>query len=233
MKNTIFITGTDTGAGKTVVTGLLGRFLAEKGINVCTQKWVETGAGGIPPDMKNHLVFLEKGYGRKAEYLPEMSPYVLAFPASPHLAARMEKEKIDVSRIKSALTLLNKKFDAVIIEGTGGLLVPIDDEKTMADVVKRLRVKIIIVVANRLGAINHTLMTVEAARARDLEIAGLIFNRLSQAADERILKDNLKIIERHAGVEVLGELFFDKNTDRLYKRFRPIGKKIMFKLIYA
>ena len=207
MGNSIFITGTDTGVGKTLVAGFLARYFTEKGLRTTTQKWVETGR--------------EEG----AE--SDLTPYIFKYPSSPHLAARLEERSIDPGVIKEAHLRLRSEFDLVIVEGTGGFLVPINDEETIGDLVRELLLPVLIVAENRLGAINQTLLTVEALRARRLSAAGIVFNRLSAEGEELILEDNLRIVEKLTGVKILGELPFRADIDKLYDDFRPIAERIL------
>ncbi|MFC1548624.1 dethiobiotin synthase [Candidatus Omnitrophota bacterium] len=228
--NAVFITGTCTGVGKTVVTGLLGRLLKEKGIRAVTQKWVQTGCSEVTGDIMTHAMFMKRGKDVPDKYRPHMTPYVLDFPSSPHLAALLEKKRIDPAIIENAFHRLSTDFEFVLVEGSGGLMVPINDKEMIVDIVERLRLPVLVVAENKLGAINHTLLTVEALRKRDLSLAGVIFNRLSDEGNEVILKDNLRVVESLAGADVLGELRHEKNIDVLFEAFRPIGERVLDKL---
>ncbi|MFH1552077.1 MAG: dethiobiotin synthase [Candidatus Omnitrophota bacterium] len=230
MKNAIFITGTDTGVGKTIVTGLLGRLFTERGIKTITQKWVQTGCAGVSEDIAVHMGFIRNGERYIEKYHSDMAPYVLEFPSSPHLAALLEKKHIDAAIIERSFRRLEKDFDLVLVEGSGGLMVPINDEKMIVDIVERLRLSVLVVAQNRLGAINQTLLTVEALRQRGLEILGIVFNRVSQEGDELILKDNKRIIGELTGEDVLGELTYSKDMEKLYETFLPVGERILQKI---
>ena len=227
MKRAIFITGTDTGVGKTVVAGLLGRFLIEKKIDVITQKWIQTGCSSFSDDVAFHLEMMGKTEKDISPYLSDVTPYILSFPSSPHLAAEIAGKHIDTARIEESFYTLQKDFEVVLVEGSGGLMVPINEEKMMIDVVRKLNLPVLIVAENKLGAINQTVLTVEALRRRDMQILGIVFDRCSEGGDEQILKDNPKIIRKLTGVEVLGEAPFTKDIAELYKAFRPIGQKIL------
>ncbi len=230
MNNALFITGTDTGVGKTVITGLLARLLTERGIKVITQKWVQTGCAGISEDVAAHMRFMAGDEKHMEKYRSDMAPYVLEFPSSPHLAALLAKIHIDAGRIESSFRRLAEKFDFIIVEGTGGPLVPLNDEEMIVDVVKRLRLSVLVVAENRLGAINQTLLTVNALRERDLEVVGIAFNRLSEKGDEIIFKDNLRIVETLTGEKVFGELRRCTDAQELYRAFLPIGERILKEL---
>ena len=214
----VFICGTDTGVGKTYIAGKLFKKLLGQGLNVVTQKWVQTGSTGFSPDIAQHLRIAGKSKKYVKDILPLVNPYSFKFASSPHLAARLEKKKIDVKKIKSAFKKLSKKFDLVIVEGVGGALVPVNEKTLVIDIVKQLKIPVIVVAANKLGMINHTLLTVEALRKRRMKILGIVFNNMGKKDDKRILNDNIRIVrkitginvetvERHAGLRILPPLY--------------------------
>lgn len=222
----VFVTGTDTGCGKTLVTGLLARFLEVKGYKTITQKWVETGVMGSSPDITSHLKLMGKRKQELGDYLPEVSPCTFRFPASPHLASALEKTTINVDKIKKSFKLLQGVFDCVVVEGAGGVLVPLSKSRLVIDIVKELSLPALIVVGNKLGAINHTLLTIEALKRRRIKIIGIIFNNLSAKTSKVILEDNPKIIKAISRQNILGILPYLKDKDLLFKEFVPIGRKI-------
>ena len=223
----VFITGTDTEIGKTVVTGLLGRYLLEKGYNVVTQKWIQTGCSGFSEDIDTHLKLMGLKESQLAANISEVCPYVFKFPASAHLSANLEKKKINSERIKKSFRDLSEKFNCVLAEGLGGALVPYNSKKTVTDIAADLKLPALLVVGNKLGAINHTLLTIEALKKRKMNILGIVFNNLTNDGDKIILDDNPKIIKKISGERVFGTLKFLKNKDILYKSFEPVAKKIL------
>ncbi|MBD3427291.1 MAG: dethiobiotin synthase [Candidatus Omnitrophica bacterium] len=227
MAKAIFITGTDTGVGKTLVTGLLGRMLSEKGINVITQKWVQTGCDGFSCDIAEHLRSMKVERAEVEQHVQDMVPYSFEHPSSPHLAAALEKKKICPEKIENSFYRLSDKFDFVLVEGAGGLMVPVSDEDMLVDIVEKLGLPILVVAENRLGAINQTVLTVEAAQSRGLKVMGIIFNRVNDQEDDIILKDNLRIVEGLTGINVLGELPYRPRTEELYRTFVPIGERLL------
>ena len=222
----IFITGTDTGAGKTIVAGLLARYLQDKGYKVITQKWIETGSKNFSPDINLHLKLMRRQRKDIKAYLPYVSPYIFRFASSPHLAASLEKRRIKAEKIKESFRFLSKRFDFVIVEGIGGALVPFSGKRLVIDIAKELGLLVLIVAGNKLGAINHTLLTLEAIKKRDMKIIGIVFNNQS-VKDRIILRDNPRIIKRLTGEAIPGILPRLKNKGRLYKAFAPIGKEIL------
>ena len=226
--NAVFITGTDTGVGKTVVTGLLGRYLLDKGLRVITQKWIQTGDG--PADIDVHLKLMGRTKKDIRKYLPSIVPYRFKFAASVHLAARLENKKINPAKIKKSLRLLAKEFDFVIVEGLGGALVPYNGRKLLIDIAGELGLAVVIVVRNKLGAINHTLLTTEAIKSRGMKIAGIVFNSRQRKEGKIILEDNPRIIKALTGETIAGILPWSKNSKLLHRAFVPIGDKIRAEL---
>jgi len=191
-----FVCGTDTGVGKTIVTGLLAKTLLEEGYSVITQKWVQTGSKGFPQDIAAHLKLMGKNKNYVKGLMGLVCPYVLKFPSSPHLSAKLEKKKVSVKKIKESHKKLCAMFDIVIVEGVGGALVPLDENTLVLDLVKDLKMPVILVVGNKLGAINHALLTAEAIRKRGLKIAGIVFNETERSGSKKIREDNVDIIMR-------------------------------------
>ncbi len=227
----VFVTGTDTEVGKTVVSGLMGRFLLENKYKVITQKWVQTGAIGLSQDIIQHLKLMGIDKENLIDFLPYMNPYTFKFTASPHLSAALELKNINKNKIKRSFEILAKKFDFVIVEGTGGVMVPFNKKDLLIDIAGELNLPVLIVVGNKLGAINHTLLTIEAVRKRQLRIIGLIFNNLLQKENRIILEDNLRIIQTLGNEKILGTLPFIKNTQDLYKVFTSIGGNFLSQIL--
>ncbi len=221
----IFVTGTDTGVGKSLVTGLLARYLKEKGIRVVTQKWIQTGSR-VRADINLHLKIMGIPKGEIKDYFDCACPYVFSLPASPHLAAKVEKKRIDIAKIKRSFKTLSANFDFVIVEGTGGALVPVDKKHLTVDIARELNLPVLVVAQNKLGAINHALMTVEVLKHRNMEILGILFNNY-KSQDKLVLKDNPGIIKKITKQNILGVLPWDKRTGVLYKKFLPIARKMI------
>jgi dethiobiotin synthetase len=210
--------------GKTVVTGLLARYLLDKGFRTITQKWIQTGTATLE-DVAVHWELMNKKGVDIKKLLPFIAPYTFKLPASPHLAAEAEDRKIAPRKITDSFKTLAKDFDFVIVEGVGGLLVPFDRKKLVIDIAKELALPVIIVAKNRLGAINHTLLTIEALKTRRMKILGIIFNA-DENTNEAVLRDNPVIIEELTAEKILGSLPCFKDRDLLHKAFIPIGDSI-------
>ncbi|MDI6741098.1 MAG: dethiobiotin synthase [Smithella sp.] len=218
----ILITGTDTGVGKTIICRHLAVYLQSRGLNVITQKWVQTGCAESD-DIREHNLTLPVFEAQMPNLKELRCPYSLPYAASPHLAAKSHGVEIKAARIEEALITLERHFDVVLVEGSGGALVPLNEEMLMADMAARLKMPVLIVAGNRLGAINHTLLTVEALAGRSIRVGGLIFNRIANLGDETILSDNISVISQFSNVPVLGEMPFVTGPEEAQVRFAPIG----------
>jgi dethiobiotin synthetase len=174
-----FITGTDTGVGKTLVAVALTRALVGLGKRVAVMKPVAAGAVRTAQgEFNDDALDLLAASNVQAPYA-DVNPWLLKTPASPHLAARADGVTIGHDRIASAFARLRAVSDLVLVEGAGGWLAPISASETMADVATRLALPVIIVVGLRLGCLSHALLTREAVRARGMRFAGWIANRMA------------------------------------------------------
>ncbi|MDF1578686.1 MAG: dethiobiotin synthase [Desulfobulbales bacterium] len=227
--HTLFITATDTGVGKTLISGLLLGFLRGKGIEAGYQKWVGTGAADNSADLDTCLDI--SGVETSPDPLDQQAPYRFNFPASPHLAAELEGVTIDLEKIIGAYRRMADRHEVLVVEGAGGLLVPLSRELLLADLLAQLELPTIIVSRSGLGTINHTLLTIEAMRARRIPIAGVICTD-SKDEDEVIAGDNMKILAGMGRIEVFGRLPYCQNEQELKDAFLPIGKRIMAALPY-
>ena len=196
----LFITGTDTGVGKTIVAAGLAASLRNSGMDIGVMKPIETGFSRRSSD----AVFLKKIAGVK-DSLDSICPYRLKHPLSPFTAARIESVSIRFGTIARAYEALSQSHRALLVEGAGGLLVPITRERMMADLVLYLKLPVLIISRAGLGTINHTLLSVEAARRRGVEVAGVIFNHLGprRGLAERT---NPSVIRHFVDVPILGEI---------------------------
>ncbi|HCL57190.1 MAG TPA: dethiobiotin synthase [Spirochaetia bacterium] len=190
---TIFVTGIDTGVGKTAAAGLLAKHLLEKGEKVITLKIVETGAAGFSEDIKTHRNIM--GIALTEEDQKGLTcPYLFSLPASPRLSANREGKSIDCNKILSSLHELQKNYSTVILEGAGGLFVPLNERELIVDFIQKNRFPVVLVSSPRLGSINHTLLSLEALKNRGIKIIGIVYN-LAVEADPLIVEDTRKTIQ--------------------------------------
>lgn len=226
----IFVTGTGTCIGKTVVCGLLAGFLRAQGMRVTTQKWVETGVTDGPSDIDVHRRLMGDSDSTAEPPLADRCPYRFSLPASPHLAAAREKRRVDPAVIEAAYRRLAETHDAVLVEGAGGFLVPLSEELLTGDLVARIGLPVLVVVGNRLGCVNDVLLTVEAVRRRGIPLLGLIFNRLPGEGDGTaadVLADNPRIVVEITQAPVLGEIPLLSDPARGAEAFAPVGRAFL------
>ena len=204
----VFITGTDTGVGKTLVTVALGLALREAGIDVGVMKPVETGAPltggrrvGDDAALLHRLLAPE-------DSIEDVNPFALALPAAPAVAARQAGVTIDLARIREAYARLCGRHEIVLVEGAGGLLVPLDAKTTMADLALALGCPLIVVARKRLGTINHTLLTLREAGRLGCRVLGVVLNEWDGSGEALSEADalNLEALRERLPVPVLAEL---------------------------
>ncbi|HSC80116.1 MAG TPA: dethiobiotin synthase [Chitinolyticbacter sp.] len=173
---TLFITGTDTEVGKTVITCQLLRAFAHQGLRALAMKPVASGCVWQDGELVNADVTAHAAAANVDTPLSWRSPYRFEPPISPHLAAREANIVIELDRLAACATQLAACADIVLVEGAGGWYAPLSEQATMADLAARLHAPVILVVGMRLGCINHALLTVEAIAARGLRLAGWVAN---------------------------------------------------------
>ncbi|MBZ4220097.1 MAG: dethiobiotin synthase [Chlorobium sp.] len=198
----IAISGIDTGIGKTYVTGLLAKALLQHGVRIITQKIVQTGCEGIAEDILEHrrLMGIEV---QDADREKLTCPCVFRFPASPHLSASLEGAQINLLHIQQSTLALQQRYDLVLLEGVGGLLVPLAPDLLFADYIRDAGYPLLLVTSPRLGSINHTLLSIEACVKRGIFIRGVIYN-YHQHVDKLIADDTREVIRHyleHAGYD--------------------------------
>lgn len=203
-----FITGTDTGVGKTYVASALIRALRARGVSVTGMKPVASGADAGPHGLHNEdVAALLAAAGMAASEGAAINPYVFAPAIAPHIAARAAGVAIDRARIVAAYAALARRYAYVVVEGAGGWRTPIDDEKaTLAAVAQALHLPAILVVGLRLGCLNHALLTAEAIAADGVSLAGWIGNAL--AADMPAMGENVATLKRRLPAPCLGVVPF-------------------------
>lgn len=175
MDKTIFVTGIDTDAGKSYCTAWLARRFMDEGLSVATQKFIQTGNVGHSEDIDLHRRLCGTGP------LPEdadltTSPVIFSYPASAQLAARIDGRDIDVTAIDRSRELLASRYDVLLIEGAGGLMVPLTDDFMTIDYVVTRELPVALVTNGILGSINHTVLSLEAIASRGIRLEYLLYN---------------------------------------------------------
>jgi len=194
-----FITGTDTGVGKTLLSCALLHAFAARGDRVAGFKPV--AAGCDERDHNDDALALRAASSMQLTY-GQVNPYCFPHAIAPHLAARNAAVRIEFRRILTSYHELAAQADEVVVEGAGGFLVPLNDKQTSADLVKELGLPVILVVGMRLGCINHALLTMSAIADHQLECAGWIANILD--ADMPALQENIEALRERIDAPLLG-----------------------------
>lgn len=190
-----FISGIDTDAGKSIVTGVVARTLLNEGIRVVTQKFIQTGCVGISEDILKHREIMGIA-PLDVDRDGTTCPYVMTYPASPHLAAEIDDVNIDVNIIHQSTLNLSELYDVVLLEGAGGLYVPVTRDYLTIDYVQEFGHPLILVSSSKLGSINHTLMSLELCRLRGVELKYVIYNDFPN--DSEVIKnDSITVIRQY------------------------------------
>jgi dethiobiotin synthetase len=196
----LFVTGTDTGVGKTFVGCALAHALRAAGRTVGVVKPVETGVEGEPEDAR--ALAHAAGDGSP---LDDICPYRFRAPLAPSVAAALENRTIDVDGIAMLIERRARGVDVLLVEGAGGLLVPISGTTTWLDVVVRLRLPMVLVAANRLGTVNHSALTARVAASAGVTIAGFVLSQPVAVTDPSAAS-NAETIAALTGLPCLGVL---------------------------
>ena len=202
-KTGFFVTGTDTEVGKTLVSGALIRKLREQGKQVIGFKPVVAGtyqnASGntLNEDLETLRIASQLAPGQL-----NLSPYILDMPVAPHLAAAIKGIALDINIIMQALGDIQKHSDYIVVEGAGGFLVPLSNDKDLGDLAQKIDLPVVLVVGMKLGCINHALLTQEAIKSRGLKIAGWVANSL--ANEMPLLQENVATLQAKINAPFLG-----------------------------
>ncbi len=206
MEKGVFVTGSDTGVGKTVIAGAIAAAIKAHGLDVGVMKPVASGA----KEIEGKLVSEDAVYLKKIIDSTDDDDLVNPVRLEPSIAPTMAASKcgvpIDIDKIWKAYETLTNKHDFVVVEGIGGLMVPIDDTLFVADLVRKMDLALVIVSRDYLGTINHTLLTVEYARSRNIRIKGIVINMLKNG------DDFVREIEKYSSVPILGTIPFKEEV---------------------
>lgn len=199
-----FITGTDTGVGKTVVTACLATLFKSQGIDVGVMKPIETGVDPVCSSSANSDTKFLMEVSGNGDAEDVVCPYRFKTPASPYQAVQIDGGSIQPATILDNFKVLQSRHDRMLVEGVGGLLVPITQHYSVADLALEIGLPLIIVSRFRLGTLNHTLLTVNAARQHGLKIKGIILNRQESGDFDNVEKQQGKLIEELSDIPILG-----------------------------
>lgn len=191
-----FVSGIDTEIGKTYATGYLAKLWTEQGRRVITQKLVQTGNVDVSEDIKKHREIMGSGWFQE-DYEKLTMPEIFTYPASPHLATRLDGRDLDFAKIEAATKELAQRFEVVLLEGAGGLMVPLTTELLTIDYIAQHQFPVILVTSGRLGSINHTLLSLEALKQRGLSLHALVYNLKDESKDPVISKDTADYLKAY------------------------------------
>ena len=178
-QNVYFVSGIDTDAGKSYATGFLAREWNKNGHRTITQKFIQTGNVGHSEDIDLHR---------------QIMPEIFSYPASPHLASQLDNRPIDFDKIKRATEELSERYDSVLLEGAGGLMVPLTTELLTIDYIVQEKYPLIFVTSGKLGSINHTLLSLEAIQKRGIVLDTVLYNLYPTVEDKTIQNDTMEFI---------------------------------------
>lgn len=198
----IFVSGIDTDAGKTYCTAWLALELEKRGLTVVTQKFVQTGNEGMSEDIIAHRRIM----GRElldVDIDHTTAPVIFSYPASAQLAARIDGRDIDPGIIDESTAKLKARFDTVLVEGAGGLMVPLTDTFLTIDYIASRQLPVALVTNGVLGSINHTILSIEALRSRSIGLWAILYNTHFDT-DRLIADDTRGFIERYAAAHCPG-----------------------------
>lgn len=194
--NVFFVSGIDTNIGKSYATGFLARQWNEAGTRTITQKLIQTGNTTMSEDIELHRRLMGTGL------LPEdreglTMPEIFTYPCSPHLAAKIDGRPINFEHIRQATEQLSERYDAVLLEGAGGLMVPLTPDLLTIDYAAQQGYPLIFVTSGRLGSINHTLLSLEAVKARRVRLHSVLYNLYPLEEDKIIQEDTQHYIREY------------------------------------
>lgn len=195
-KNVYFISGIDTDAGKSYCTAYYACQLIGSGKRVITQKFIQTGNIGYSKDIDLHRRLM--GIGMTEEDREGLTmPEIFSYPCSPHLAARIDNRPIDFGKIERATQELARRYDVVLVEGAGGLMVPLTEDYLTIDYIVEKQYPLIFVTSGKLGSINHALLSFEAIRSRGIQLDTVLYNLYPTVEDTTIQEDTMQYIHRY------------------------------------
>ncbi|MDE6717530.1 MAG: dethiobiotin synthase [Muribaculaceae bacterium] len=203
----LFITGIDTDAGKSFATGWLARLIMEAGESVITQKFVQTGNISVSEDIEVHRRVMGIDMTEE-DRLGITAPVIFTYPASPDLAARIDNRELDFSVIEEASETLSKRYDHLLIEGAGGIMVPLKGEYLTIDYIRDHNLPVALVINGRLGSINHTLLSLKAIADEGIELFTVIYNRYFDK-DNIICDDTRKYVRNWLASHFPGALYLE------------------------
>lgn len=206
-----FVTGTDTGVGKTLVASALIHRFVQRGYQTVGMKPVAAGCEPQAGELVSEDVSQLIAASNVTAHLRQINPYAFTPAIAPHIAAKLARVEISLDVIVDAFQQLSAQAEIVIVEGVGGFCVPLGNDIDTADLAQQLGLSVIMVVGMRLGCLNHALLTAEAIRARGLQLAGWVANQVDR--DMQVYEENLHYLQQRLGMPCLGIIPWMENPD--------------------
>jgi len=222
-----FITGTDTGVGKTAITAGISGSLRKAGVNVGVMKPIATG---IPQKIGFKSADVEIIVGASNSKDPEdlINPVFFPIPTSPYDATKLLSLSVDVSLILSSFTKLLSVHDVLLVEGIGGIMTPITKQFFIADMIKMMNIETIIVTRATLGTLNHTMLTYDACKERGIKVKGIIINNFDEKGSP-VEKNAPTTLHEITGLDILGVVPFIKDYNKIDTMIDMVEKNVSMK----
>lgn len=235
----VFITGTDTAVGKTLVAATLAFHLKKRGLTVGVMKPIETGVS--QSRMAQSDAARLQAIVECEDALGAICPFQFGSPVSPLAAAKAERRVINPKVVGQVYRLLSSRYDYMVVEGVGGVYVPITTNTDVMDLIVGLRLPVVVVGRAGLGGINHALLTIEALHRRKIPIAAVVLNRTDPARSNVLrtqVRTTVEVLRKEAGVPVIGPLPYESGLTRTFRQSvarlaRTAGIKKLAKLVLA
>lgn len=233
----MFVCATDTDAGKTVATAGLLRKAVSQGIKAIAIKSVQTGLSQLDADVLMYEKAVPEIYTE--EVLKKAMIYSFDKPCSPHLAAAFEERLVEIEHVIEQINSFTKEYDLVLVEGTGGLLVPLNENELFLDLLNKVDAPVLLVADNKLGAINHSLLSLAELKRHHINLTGMIFNNTCESDEsfQYIKQDNKKTVAEYGKISVLAEIenskedSFWQNIDEDLKDIKFVREDDKWKIV--
>ncbi len=225
--SSIFVTGTDTGVGKSIITAGLTSLLRKRGVNCVALKPVETGCklhhGELFPD-DGHFLWRAS---EESISLDNVTPFRFSMPASPYRAAALQDSRLRISDIIEHIRAIEETYDLMIVEGAGGLFTPIEGKRTMVDLIKELDTPVVLVARVKLGTINHTMLSIEALTRRNLNILSVILSKgeMDEGPEEKYTPNDIK--RMNSNIPIFQFPFLAGNTMNSPRNIGTVMEKVL------
>lgn len=213
MSKGFFITGTDTGVGKTVISGAVICLLRSLGFHTGVMKPVESGCDLIGDALVPHDGTFLRQIAHAEDQMSDITPSVFQSPLAPMMAAEIENKDVDIIQIKRAFARMSDKYGTLVVEGIGGLMVPLTKDYYALDLARDFGLPLIVTARPGLGTINHTILTVDTALREGLKVAGVVINYASPAVNDLAEQTNLTLLPRILQVPIAGVFPYLEHPD--------------------